>query len=144
MSWLQVDDLRLALQHSHVALPEGTDALYFFLQTPDVWRMPPEQLRDRLIAVGQVMSDAIEIVVAHHVGTEAPIVIEGDGIIPALFGRPGVQAQVNNGQVAGVFVVEPDEDQLRATCCCAHGVSLCGRNWSCARRHRRSGCMGNG
>ncbi len=56
--WLQVDDLRLALQCSQVVLPENTEALYFFERTPNVWRLAPEQLRDALIAVGHVMAPA--------------------------------------------------------------------------------------
>ncbi len=88
MPWVQVDDLRLALQHSGAVLPEGTAALYFFLQTPNVWTLPPEQLRDALIAVGEGMAPAIEVVIANHVDTLAPVVIEGDGILPSLFARP--------------------------------------------------------
>jgi len=114
ISWLHVDDLRLALQHSQVSLPNDTDALYFFEKTPDVWRLPPERLCESLIATAQVMSAAIEIVVANHVDTEAPVVIEGDGILPSLFARPMVHGRVISGQVAGVFLVEPDEDTLRA------------------------------
>lgn len=38
ISWLQVDDLRLALQWSHVTLLEHSDALYLF-QNPDTWQL---------------------------------------------------------------------------------------------------------
>ena len=41
VSWLQVDDLRLAFQRSHATFPRGTAALHCFEKTPDVWRMPP-------------------------------------------------------------------------------------------------------
>ena len=34
-SWLHVDDVRLAFQRSRVTLPERTEALYFFEETPD-------------------------------------------------------------------------------------------------------------
>lgn len=79
--WLQVDDLRLALQSSHVTLPTNTEALYFFTETSDVWQLSSEQLCDSLITVGEAMSPAIKIVVASHVDTAVPIVIEGDGIL---------------------------------------------------------------
>jgi predicted kinase len=36
LTWLQVDDLRLTLQYSRARLPERTDQLYFFDETPDV------------------------------------------------------------------------------------------------------------
>lgn len=112
--WLEVDDLRLAFQHSRIALPERTEALYFFLETPGIWTQPPEALRDGLIAVGEVMSPAIEIVVANHVDTIAPVVIEGDGILPSLFATPLVRDRAKNGLVRAVFLVEPEEDVLLA------------------------------
>ncbi|MBA3943048.1 MAG: hypothetical protein H0X37_00630 [Herpetosiphonaceae bacterium] len=110
--WLQVDDLRLALQSSQVVLPTRTADLYFFLQTPNVWSLQPERLRDALVAVGEVLSPAIEVVIANHVDTVAPVVIEGDGILPSLFARPVVRERVNRGQVGAVFLVEPDEAVL--------------------------------
>lgn len=109
LPWLQVDDLRLALQRSRVSLPQGTAALYFFEETADVWRLPPERLRDGLITVGEVMSPAIEVVVENHVDQHLPVVLEGDGILPAIFARPSVQVRVERGRVRAVFVVEPDE-----------------------------------
>ena len=111
-SWLQVDDLRLALQRSHVALPQQTEMLYFFEETPDVWRRPPEHLRDGLVAVGQLLSPALEVVIENHVDTAAPVVIEGDGILPSLFTHPSVRDRAANGQVQAVFIIEPDEDVI--------------------------------
>ncbi len=112
MSWLQVDDLRLALQYGYPTPPENSDALRYFLTTPGVWDQPPERLRDALIAVGEAMSPAIEIVVVNHVGTSAPVVIEGDGILPSLVTRSMVHERVGSGSVAMVFLVEPDERKL--------------------------------
>lgn len=112
ISWLQVDDFRLAFQRSRVTLPEQTEALYFFEETADVWALPPEDLRDRFVAVGQVLEPALEIVIGNHVDTNAPIVIEGDGILPSLCLRPPVQARADNGQVKAVFLIEPDEDAM--------------------------------
>jgi 2-phosphoglycerate kinase len=112
--WMQVDDLRLALQRSRVILPEQTEALYFFEETPQVWNLPAERLRDGLIALGQVLSPALEVVIENHVDTADPLVIEGDAILPSLFTRPSVQARSSNGQVQAVFLVEPDEHRLLA------------------------------
>jgi hypothetical protein len=71
-SWLQVDDVRLAFQRSRVTLAERTAALYFFLETPHIWTLPPERLRDGLIEIGQVLSPALEVVIENHVDTAAP------------------------------------------------------------------------
>jgi 2-phosphoglycerate kinase len=112
LPWLQVDDLRLALQWSRVALPLRTEELYFFLETPDVWKLPPERLCQGLIAVGEIMSPAIEVVVDSHLATEVPIIIEGDGILPALFARPIIRDLADRGAVQAVFLIESDEEML--------------------------------
>jgi 2-phosphoglycerate kinase len=112
--WMQVDDLRLALQRCRVILPEKTEDLYFFEETPQVWSLPPVRLQDGLIALGQVMSAALEVVIENHVDTADPLVIEGDAILPSLLTRPSVKARRSNGQVQAVFLFEPDEQVLLA------------------------------
>jgi 2-phosphoglycerate kinase len=110
VAWLMVDDLRLALQRSRVTLPERTNALYCFETAPDVRQLPPERRRDAAIAVGEVLSPAIEVVVENHVDQAIPIVIEGDAIQPALLDRPPVQTRAGDGRIHAVFLVEPDAE----------------------------------
>ncbi len=112
--WLQVDDLRLALQRSRVTLPERTEALYFFEETPGVRRLPPERLRDALIAIGEVMAPAIEVVVENHIDQAAPVIIEGDAILPPLLARPPVRERATRSRVRAIFIVEPDESVILA------------------------------
>ncbi len=112
--WLGVDDLRLAFQHSRVTLPERTEALYFFLDTPEIWSLPPERLRDGLIDVAELMIPAIEIVIQNHLHNGDPLIIEGDGIHPAIVERPELSKEIERGAVRAVFVHEPDEDHLYA------------------------------
>lgn len=114
ISWLQVDDLRLALLRSQVTLPEKTDSLYLF-QDHRAWQLTPEQFCQGLITMGEVMSPAIEVVAENHVDTAVPVVIEGDAILPSLVARPSIQQRMQNGQVQIVFLIEPDEDVLRAS-----------------------------
>ena len=70
VAWVQVDDLRLALQYSDARLPddEATDNLHFFLRTPDVWTLPAETLADALVATGKAMTEAIAIVTGNNTG----------------------------------------------------------------------------
>ena len=107
--WLQVDLFRLAFQHSRATLPRGNESLYLFWDRPDVWQLPPEQLRDGLIETGEVMSPALEIVTASQVDHAGPMVLEGDGILPSLRDYPLLRERVTAGQVAMIFLVEPDE-----------------------------------
>ena len=110
--WIGVDDLRLAFQWSRVSLPERTDALYFFLDTPDVWSQPPNRLRDGLIDIGELMSPAIEVVVGNHLDNAGPVIIEGDGVLPSIVERPEIRAGIDAGRVRTVFVSEGDVERL--------------------------------
>ncbi len=114
--WLQVDDLRLSLQRSLTCLlPEQTLAaldFFDFHKHPAVWQLSPEQICQGLIKVSKAMLPALEVVVVNHIDTDAPLIIEGDGILPALFARLSVQNR--NGGVQAVFLIEPEEDMIRA------------------------------
>jgi 2-phosphoglycerate kinase len=110
--WLEVDDLRLALQSSRVTLPQETESLYYFTDTPNIWQRSPERLNEGLIAVGEVMAPAIEIVVANHCDNAGPIIVEGDGILPLLAARPLMKQYLTSGQARMVLLVEPDEQVL--------------------------------
>ena len=111
IAWVQVDDLRLALERSLTTLPEGMKPLGFFHQA-DVWSLPAPALCDGLIRVGEVMSPAIEVVTENHDDQNDPAIIEGDGILPSLFSRSSVRERVATGRVKGVFLIEPDRDEL--------------------------------
>ena len=81
ISWLQVDDLRLALQFSGLISREQHPELFFFLDQND-WRTSPEIYRDKLIEVGRIVTGALRIVIESHIATNVPIILEGDGILP--------------------------------------------------------------
>ena len=58
------------------------------------------------------MSAPLEVVIENHVDQDIPIVIDGDGILPALLSRPSVVERAR--MVRTVFLVEPDESQVLA------------------------------
>lgn len=111
-AWAEADDFRLVLQR--LTEPAHQPALHAFL-CDDVWGRPPEELRDQLISVGQVVSHALEIVVANHVATNAPLVLEGDGIVPAFAARRTFADLDVGDRVRAVFIVEPDERVILST-----------------------------
>jgi 2-phosphoglycerate kinase len=116
VAWVQVDDLRLALQWSDARLPteQATEALYFFLREPDVWSLPVERLRDALVATGEAMTEAIAVVTGNHIVQGDPAVIEGDGILPALVDHPDLRGFAESGRLRMVVLAPESEDELLA------------------------------
>jgi 2-phosphoglycerate kinase len=106
----QVDDLRLALQR--MTTSDRCPALHYFLSTPIVWNRPPTELRDGLIKVGRVISQALEPIIQHHLDTPYPLILEGDGILPELIDRLTL-ARIDTSKVRAMFLFEPDEAGLR-------------------------------
>jgi 2-phosphoglycerate kinase len=114
IAWVQVDDLRLALQWSDVRLPSeaATEALYFFLRQPDLWALPAERLRDALIATGEAMTEAIAVVIGNHIVQGDPAVIEGDGIMPDIVEHPGLREFAADGRLRIVVIAPESEAEL--------------------------------
>jgi 2-phosphoglycerate kinase len=113
--WFQVDDLRLAFQRSRVQTSDGSDALYYFADIdhkPDLWQRDPEELRDALISIAEILSPGLEAIIENHVGQHQRIIIEGDGIAPFLLDRQSIQHHVRAGQLRSVFLLENDEEAL--------------------------------
>jgi 2-phosphoglycerate kinase len=136
--WMQVDDLRLALQASGVRLPsaEDTEKLYFF-DAPDVWRAPAEKVRDGLIGVGQALSPAIAKVITNHLATAEPVILEGDGLLPSLVARADIQEWDAREGVRAVMVAPPVEETILANML-ARGRGIPGRSEADLRLHARA------
>jgi hypothetical protein len=58
------------------------------------------------------MTPALEAVIADHLNTKVPIVVEGDFIAPMLAARPAFDEQSSARRVRAVFLYEPDETQI--------------------------------
>ncbi len=112
ISWMQVDDLRLTLQYSRATLPEHNDELYFFLNTRDVWTRNLDEIRDAFIGTTQAMVPAVRVVIDSHVVTGAPMVIEGDGVLPALAEDPVIAQWVTAGVVRFCCITAESRSEL--------------------------------
>jgi 2-phosphoglycerate kinase len=100
---VQVDDFRIALQRA--TSPGQIEGLHLFLQPEEqLFAAPISRLVESHIRVAQVMSHAIEAVVAHHVLVRQPIIIEGDGILPELAVAQRIDQVPVAGRVKAVFV----------------------------------------
>ncbi|MFD9904626.1 hypothetical protein [Streptomyces sp. NPDC059063] len=101
---VEVDDIVEALLA--VTLPEHLPEVHFWRTHPEAARQAPESVAQRQIAIAQALAPAIEAVVANHVGTDTPVILEGDYVLPA--------AATPAGPVRAVFLHEDDEAQVTA------------------------------
>lgn len=94
--WLQVDDFRLAFVRSGVPFPDA-DAV------------PTFDGAGGLLAHGELLSPAIEVVIENHIDQRSPAILEGDAILPSLFERPSVRRNADSGWLRAIFLYEPEE-----------------------------------
>lgn len=120
ISALLADDLRMAIQQ--VTTPGEQPGIHYFLAHPTIWQKPPETLCEGFITVAQAMQRPLSATIAHHLYIESagPVIIEGDGILPALaalrsFPTMHFPNAPLTDAVRAVFLVEPDEEALLST-----------------------------
>ena len=58
------------------------------------------------------MTPGLAAVIANHLESNAPVILEGDFILPALAAQPRFIDQLNNGRVRAIFLYEEEERQL--------------------------------
>ena len=113
-AWLQIDDIRLAMQfHPHIMshIPDAS-ALRYFLETPDLWHQPAEQLIDAFVAVAELLAPSLQIIIENHIAIREPIVIEGDGVLPSLLDSPGMQRHLADGSLRSAWLIPSSPEIL--------------------------------
>ena len=120
ISVLQADDVRMAIQQ--VTMPGEQPGIHYFLAHPMIWQKPPEALCEGWINVAQAMLRPLSATIAPHLYVESagPVIIEGDGILPALaalrsFSTLHFPNAPITDAVRAVFLVEQDEAALLST-----------------------------
>jgi len=113
--WVQLDDFRLTLERATTSA-EQPDLHYLTApaRAAEVAALAPDAYCAALIAMNTTLARATEIVVAHHVGVGAPLVLEGDGVVPEVAADPMFAGVNTGGAVRAVFLDEPDEAALYA------------------------------
>jgi 2-phosphoglycerate kinase len=104
--WNQADDFYQALHD--MSTPADQPALHFF-DDDAIWEMPPELLCERFVETAQAVSHSLDSVIAHHIATASPVVLEGIWIVPALAAQTSFGGTPCGGQVRSVFLIELDE-----------------------------------
>ena len=108
----EVDDFQNLLEA--MTTPEQQPAIHFWRTHPAPETLAAATIIEQLREQGRAMGPGLEAVIANHLETHTPIVLEGDFILPELAARPRFLDQPNDGRVRAVFLYEPDEAQLLA------------------------------
>ncbi len=107
----EMDDFQKVL--NRLTTPEQQPALHFFrLHAAEVLRMDDEQMLAHILDTSEAMSGAMELVIGNHLASSAPVVLEGDFLLPSLAVRPAYDGIPADGQVRAVFLYEEDEQQI--------------------------------
>lgn len=108
----EVDDFQVLLER--MTTPEQQPAIHFWGTHPAPETLAAEEVMAQGLAIGAAMAPGLEAVIANHLESDAPVVLEGDFILPALAAQASFAGELNGGRVRGVFLVEEDEQQLIA------------------------------
>lgn len=108
----EIDDFQLILQK--MTTPQQQPLLHF-------WHTNREEFigwtEERRLAhfnqvCQEVFSPALEVVIANHLESNTPLVLEGDFILPALATLARYEDFPANGQVKALFIYEDDQAQI--------------------------------
>jgi 2-phosphoglycerate kinase len=106
----EVDDFQVMLER--MTTPEQQPVLHWWRVHPAFDQVPATEIFEQGLDVGRVMGVGLEAVIANHLETEMPVVLEGDFIHPALAARTSFVDEPNDGRVRAIFIIEDDEQQL--------------------------------
>lgn len=107
----EVDDFQVILEK--MTTPAQQPVLHYWQTHPEAPQQSAEQMVEQLIATGKVMQPALEAVIVNHLESQAPIILEGDFILPALIATTAFSEGAYAGQVKALFLIEESEEQLR-------------------------------
>ena len=106
----EVDDFQVLLER--MTTPEQQPALHFWRTHPAPDQLSATEILEQGLTIGPVMAPGLEAVIANHLESNTPIVLEGDFIHPALAAQNTFSGIPNDGQVRAIFLHEEDEQQL--------------------------------
>ncbi len=107
----EIDDFQVVLEG--MTTPEQQPVLHYWRTHPEeASQMDEEQQLRYMRDYSGVMCRALELVIANHLESRTPIVLEGDFLLPALAVQTSYHGIAANGAVRAVFLYEEDEAQL--------------------------------
>lgn len=107
----EMDDFHIVLRR--MTTIEQQPALHFFgLDADAVQRLDDEQMLAHVRATSEAVSEVMALVIANHLASSAPMVIEGDFLLPSLAVQPAYDGIPAEGRVRAIFLFEDDEQQI--------------------------------
>jgi 2-phosphoglycerate kinase len=107
----EVDDFQLILER--MTPSEQYPALHLFPRDPEAFFALDEDGKlAHAIAIATTMAEALDLVIANHLESAAPVVLEGDFLLPSLTVRPSFNGIPAEGRVRGFILYEEDEQQI--------------------------------
>ncbi len=107
----EVDDFQVILER--MTTPAEQPVLHYWHTHPEAANQTAEEMVKQLIAIGQVMAPALEAVITNHLESNAPIVLEGDFILPTVATSSAFATSSIGSQIQALFLYEESEEQLR-------------------------------
>jgi 2-phosphoglycerate kinase len=108
---VEVDDFQAVLER--MTTPEEQPVLHYWRTHREEWRRLDEEGRlAYTLRYGAVMAEALEHVIANHLESRTPIVLEGDFLLPSLAAKAAFGDIPADGQVRAVFLYAEDEAQI--------------------------------
>lgn len=99
------------LQYSGLLRQEAEDGLNIFL-APDAWSLPTSDPADGLIRVAELLEPALRVIIHSHVVTDAPMILEGDGIHPRLANDTLLRPLVRDGTIQFCCLSTPSQEAI--------------------------------
>lgn len=107
----EIDDFQVILER--MTTPAEQPALHYWRTHPEAADQSAEELVKHSIAVGHAMAPALEAVIANHLESGVPIVLEGDFIHPSLATTPSLSKISTASQIRTLVLYEDSEEQLQ-------------------------------
>ncbi|MEM7535580.1 MAG: hypothetical protein AAF639_25615 [Chloroflexota bacterium] len=110
----EVDDLYIVLET--LTTPEQMPLVHYWQTKPESVQLSAEDILEHQIAIGRLMLPALKAVIANHIETQTPVVLDGDFILPALMAKENTGSHESEfyqlDRIRAVFLYEPDEAQI--------------------------------
>ena len=106
----EVDDFQVTLQRC--TTPDQMPALHRWEQDEEFRNAPPECIAEHIMAVGREMAPGLIEIINNHLTAAAPVVLEGDFLLPELLLHPDLVHATQSGLLRAVFLQETRVEQL--------------------------------